>query len=215
MDKHKIIIQAFGLSHVKILAYSGAIGALEAFSNFSKGNSNDYNGLLPDGGEPNIANDTSVLGTPVFDNLIIASGNYIDTTYGLTTYNQIRLDACLITLYQQNNVVLTPIQGKDGEVIEYISKMSFRINVKGGIFGVGNKRPFADIANFKLAIQTNDILKVIPVNNTSGGFLNEWDISQFAILDKNFPQLAGGYNCQLFEFNAIQDVPVILAQSNA
>ncbi len=215
MDKQKIIIQAFGLTHVKILAYAGVIGAIEIASLHQKSTLNEYNGLLPEALTPDSAVDQSVLGTPVFDNLIIAAGNYIDTTYGPTSYNELRLDSCLITLYQQNNIVLTPIQGRDGEVIEYISKMSFRINVKGGVFGTGNKRPYSDIVNLKLALQTNNTLRIIPVNSTSGGFLSEWDISEIAILDKNIPQSMGGYNYQLFEFNAIQDLPVILAQQNA
>ncbi len=184
----KIIIQSFGLQAVQTGLYKGVIDALGP--------------SIPDAPVG-----TSQLGTPVWDNLIIKGGSYVDTINGPTTYNDMRIDSCLITLQQVHNVIATPIQGRDGEVLEYISKMSYRINVKGGIFGRGNVRPVSDLINFMLMLQSNNTLVV-----KSCKFLDEWNISEFAILDKNLPQVAGGYNFQLFEFNAIQDTPVILAQ---
>ncbi len=160
-------------------------------------------GRVPD---QDVAPYTSTLGTPVWDNLIIKGDTYQDRTYGTITYEDIRLDTILMTLSQSHRLVLTEIQGRDNEVIEYVGKASFRINFKGGVFGTNNNRPKQDIQNIKKFLNSNKVIKI-----QSCGFLTEWDISEIAILDKSIPQTMGGYNYQLFEFNAIQSVPVILA----
>ena len=224
----KIIIDFFGLTNVQTINRVGVVGvsnigtplekiALNTITGTADIRINQYKGKTGTQNPSDPAADKSVLGTMVWDNLTIAKGSYVDSTYGNASYNEMRLDSVLMTLTQANNVVLTPIQGRDGEVIEYVSKMSFRINVKGGIFSnTPNKRPSSDIINLKLMLQSNNPLTVLPVKNTIiGGFLSEWDISQFVILDKTIPQMMGGYNYQLFEFNAIQDIPVILAQNQA
>lgn len=149
---------------------------------------------------------TSELGTPVWDRLIIKGDSYVDRTLGNITYDDIILDTVLMTLTQSHRLVLTEIQGRDNEVIEYVGKASFRINFKGGVFGTNNNRPKTKIDEIKKMLNSNKVIKV-----KFCGFLAEWDISEIAILDKTIPQTMGGYNYQLFEFNAIQSVPVILA----
>lgn len=201
----KIIIEAFGMQNVVVKPY--VIGAAKDSINLAGYAA--YAGLMP---KPNSLGDaaqyTSVLGTPVWDTLIIKAGSYVDYKGDTTTYNEMRIDNVLMTITQTDNVILTPIQGRDGEVIEYIGKGSFRINFKGGFFGSGNVRPKSDIVNFMLMMGSNQ-----PLSVKYSGFLDEWNISEFVVLDKNIPQQMGGYNYQLFEFNAIQDIPVILAQA--
>lgn len=208
--QQKIIIQSFGLQAAEIGLYAGRIGALRARDALRGGlNVNGYEGKTGTPPLPDEPIGKSILGTPVFDNLVIKAGSYTDTVLGVQKYFTMRLDSAIITISQQNNVVLTPIAGRDGEVIEYVSKMSNRINIKAGIFGTGNKRPSADIATMSIALNSNDVLQV------QSGFLSEWNITELVILDKNIPQIPGGYNYQVFEFNAIENVPVILAQKSA
>lgn len=195
---------------LQIGVYAGRIGALSARDRLRGNiNINEYAGKTGEAVEQDLPIAKSVLGTPVFDNLVIRAGSYTDTVLGIQRYGEIRLDSAIITISQQNNVVLTPIAGRDGEVIEYVSKMSNRINVKAGIFGTGNKRPISDIAMVASALNSNDVLQV------QSGFLGEWNITELVILDKNIPQIPGGYNYQVFEFNCIENVPVILAQKSA
>jgi hypothetical protein len=191
------------------LLYKGTISALEAREKSKdKPIFSQYNGRTPAKQPADTPDGLSELGTPVWGRLIINGGTYIDTTFGKTTYPTMKFDTVLFTLSQTHNVVLTPIQGRDYEVIEYIGKASFRINIKGGVFGTGNIRPVDAINNLKLMLNSNQPL-IIGKNS----FLSEWDITEFVILDKNIPQTAGGYNYQLFECNAIQNTSVILAQS--
>jgi hypothetical protein len=206
-NQQQIIIEQFGLSTVRnnatYLNLSGSpIGNdLNSGIGFTKS-------LLPQGSEPDTALFTSAaLGTPIFDTLIFRAGFYIDAGTPVA-YPDFRVDNALITLTQAHNVIITPIQGRDGEIIEYSGKASFRINIKGGVFGTGLQRPSSQIATLNAVLQSNAPLIVLQC-----GFLTDFNISQMVILDKTFPQVAGGYNYQLFEFNAIQDTPVILAQS--
>lgn len=233
MDENKanIIIKEFGMQQVAIsknygtmavtiaqnelnrvpnidtLGYAGAIAGVEALSKSKSPITGQYNGKVPAIIPADSPDGISVLGTPVWGRLTINAGTYNDTTYGKIVYPLMFFDTVLITLNQIHNVVLTPIQGKDYEVIEYIGKASFRINVKGGVFGMGNSRPLTQINNLKLMLNSNQ-----PLIIGSNSFLSEWDISEIVVLDKHLPQIAGGYNYQLFEFNAIQNTPVVLAQ---
>jgi hypothetical protein len=208
--KQKIIIQTFGLPLAEIGVYAAGVGILRAREATRGGPDKQiYLGKTGTPNQPDEPIASSVLGTPVFDNLIIQAGKYTDSVLGAQSYVALRLDSAIITLSQTDNVVLTSIAGRDGEVIEYVSKMSFRINVKAGIFGTGNQRPKSDIETLAVILKSNDVLKV------QSGFLSEWNISELVILNKNIPQIPGGYNYQIFEFNAIENVPVILAQQSA
>ena len=187
--------------------YEGIIESISESKNSQKPSQNQFNGKTGQVQQQDISDGTSVLGTPVWGRLVIQSGTYFDSLLGQQSYPQMTFDTVLFTLTQTHHVVITQIQGRDNEVIEYIGKLSFRINCKGGIFGKNNNRPKAEIANFKTMINSNQPLIV-----QSNSFLSEWGISEIVILDKNIPQIAGGYNYQLFEFDAIQNTNVVLAQ---
>lgn len=190
------------------LKYEGIMKGLSELDKLNPNRNDNYNGKTGTTQQQDTPDGTSILGTPVWGRLVVESGSYIDTNTGnVINYPSITIDTVLFTLSQVHHVVLTPIQGRDYEVVEYIGKASFRINCKGGIFGKNNNRPKKDIDNLKLILASNQ-----PLIIQSNSFLTEWGISEIVILDKNIPQIAGGYNYQLFEFNAIQNTPVILAQ---
>lgn len=199
-----IIIDQFGVSKLALSTYLKGVNY--AKSKLNEKHETNYNGKLPAVGAQDTPLGTSILGTPVWDYLAIEGGSYVDRVLGTVTYDAVRIDTILITLQQQHSLVLTEIQGRDDEVIEYVGKKSIRMNFKGGIYGNNNNRPKADIANFRKMINSNKPLKI-----RYCGFLGEWNISEMYVLDKNIPQTMGGYNYQLFEFNAINSVPVILA----
>ena len=187
--------------------YEGIITTLSESKEAQKPSQNQFNGKTGTTQSQDESDGTSILGTPVWGRLVIKSGTYFDSLLGQQSYPQMTFDTVLFTLTQTHHVVITQIQGRDNEVIEYIGKLSFRINCKGGIFGKNNNRPKSEIANFKTMINSNQPLIV-----QSNSFLSEWGISEIVILDKNIPQIAGGYNYQLFEFDAIQNTNVVLAQ---
>lgn len=206
MDQQQIIIQAFGLNLLSYSKYQAGVRSASLMPSIP--NINNYQGNIPVNiNEPDKPDVQSVLGTPVWGSLKIKGGQYFDTNANVpVSYSDFQINTILMTLTQTSNVVLTKIQGKDGEIIEYIGRDSFRINFKGGFFSNGNARPIGDINAFKFIIQSNQPIKV------DSSFLIDWDITEIVVLDKHMPQIAGGYNYQLFEFNAIQNTPIILAQ---
>ena len=183
--------------------YSAVVQLLEANSTPVQGN--NYSGLFKSVPTPDNPDAQSRIGTAVYGNLQVFAGSYINTSDGTTiTYDAFNIDTIIMTATQAHNVVLTPIQGRDGEVVEYVGKASFRINFKGGFFSSGNTRP--NLGNFYRMINSNQPIRVY------SSFLQELGISEIIILDKNIPQVEGGYNYQVFAFNAIVNTPVILAQ---
>jgi hypothetical protein len=203
-----IIIDTFGLQKVELNAY---LKGTEFIKNvLHERRETSYKGKTPAVGKQDDIIGHSELGTPMWDTLIIKGDTYEDRTYGTVTYPDIQINTVLINITQSHNLVLTELQGKDNEVIEYIGKKSFRINFKGGFFGNNNNRPKNEISDFKKMINSNKILTV-----KQCGFLSEWDIVEFAVMDKSIPQTMGGYNYQLFEFNAIQNISVILGSKKS
>lgn len=203
-SNQQIVIDAFLVNFATPNLYYATIPPLVAASNYTPQQTNIQVGT----NNPDVAPYTSVLGTPVWDRLIIQGDTYTDSTFGTITYPDIYLDTVLMNITQQNNVIMTPIQGRDGEVVEYTSKMSCRINFKGGIFGTGLQRPTAQINDLANMLNSNKPLIIKESRFLVG---EGWNIYQMFVLDKNIPQAMGGYNYQLFEFNCIQDLPVILA----
>jgi len=200
-----IIIDQFGLSKVLLNAYLKGVNVVKSKLGEAAKQTN-YDGKIGTVCQQDTPVATSVLGTPIWDYLIIQGDTYQDRTYGTVTYSDQRIDAILMTLQQSHALVLTEIQGRDNEVIEYVGKKSIRINFKGGVYSNNNNRPKAEIANIQKMLNSNKPLKI-----KFCGFLGEWNISEVYVLDKSIPQSMGGYNYQLFEFNAINSVPVILA----
>lgn len=205
-QQQEIIIGQFGLENILLTQYLKGVNVIKSKLG-EKTNNTNYNGKLPAQIQQDAPVKTSVLGTPMWDYLAIESGNYIDNQTGKTVnYNEQILDSVLINASQAHRLVLTDIQGRDNEVIEYVGKASIRLNIKFGIFGTNNNRPRNEIINVINILNSNQPLKIKFCN-----FLADLNVSQFYILDKNINQNMGGYNYQLFEFNAINNVPVVLA----
>lgn len=205
-EARAIIIDEFGLSKLALNQYLKGINLIKSKLG-DKNNQTSYDGKtgqVPAQDQP-VA--TSVLGTPIWDHLIIQGGSYVDVATGKTiTYSDQRFDSVLMIASQSHRLVLTDIQGRDDEVIEYVGKASIRVNFKCGVFGNNNNRPRNEILNVVNMLNSNQPLKIKFCN-----FLSDLNVSEVYVLDKNIPQNMGGYNYQLFEFNAINNVPVILA----
>jgi hypothetical protein len=148
----------------------------------------------------------SALGTPVFSNLQIKGGSYKDN-FGNTigVYDDIRIDAVILEVTNDNNLVTEDLQGRNGTIIEYISSKSYMINCKGRILSPSrNTYPYTDVKNLAIALDSNKSLQV------TSWFLNMFGIYNIVIKNKHLPQEEGVSEWQRFEFDAIADKPVIL-----
>lgn len=147
---------------------------------------------------------SSDLGTPVFSNLQIDMGRYIDNKGNTIDYEGCVIDTVLITAQQTKNIIVTPIQGQNGTIKEYISDGDWHINIKGILLGKNNTYPQSDVDNLQKILKAPASLVV------NGFYLNQLGIFNLVITDYILPQKRGGYSEQDFEFNAISDQPIEL-----
>lgn len=214
-----IVIDKFGLSKFELNSYLKGVNYVKSLTNDNT--QTTYNGKVGSVPAQDAPIAYSSLNTPLWDYIVFEGDSYVDRSLAYNTdangrplpnvtYDEQRIDTMLISLSQSHSLVLTEIQGRDNEVVEYVGKKSFRINFKGGVYGNNNNRPKAEIANIQKMLNSNKPLKV-----KFCSFLAEWNITEIYVLDKSIPQTMGGYNFQLFEFNAIQNVPVILASQQS
>lgn len=147
----------------------------------------------------------SLLGTPVYTNLQIQSGSWFDPNIGIyNLYEGMILDAILMTVSMEKNIVKTIIQGRSGSVKEYISDGDYTIAINGML--VGNNVQYPSV----LRDQLKEILDVPAALKVTGNYLNGLGVQSIVVKDYSFPQKSGGYSYQLFTINAISDIPLIL-----
>lgn len=146
----------------------------------------------------------NILNTPVYSDLRIASGNYIDNDGTLVSYPALLIPQVLIHAQQTKLIIKTPIQGLSGTVKQYISEGDWVINVKGLALGGNNIYPSI------LVDKLNQVLKAGVALQINSDYLGQFGIYNIVVTDKSFPQEAGKYSQQVFEFNALSDVPIEL-----
>jgi hypothetical protein len=162
--------------------------------------------VATDGDNPLTPVSQSVFGTPVYSNLHIIGDSYTDNQQKVIgTFYDVVADAVIMEVNRDNNVITTDLQGRDNSVIEYISKKSWRINVKGRILSQERDvYPRMAVDNLITALDANKSLAV------TSWYLNMCSIYNIVIMKKSFPQEEGSQEYQRFEFDAIADSPVIL-----
>lgn len=148
----------------------------------------------------------NVLGFPVFSNLIIRAGTY-QNNQGITIgeYPEIRIDIVIMDVTKESNRIVTDMQGRDRSVIEYLSRKSKVINFKGRL--MSNTRgayPYKAVQDLSYACDSNKSLVV------DSWYLNMLGIYNISPGKLRLPQEEGSMEYQLFEFDAIEDAPIIL-----
>lgn len=160
---------------------------------------------------------TTYLGTPVFCNLELVPGRYvnkdgdkIDYAGGVGSEN-FRIDTVLIDVSQQKQIIKTPIQGVSGTVKEYISMGDYQVKVRGALVDQSAQRYPQEQAQ-----QLREFLEVEDSIGIASRFLNDiFEVHKLVIESFSFPQVEGFQNVQLFEFSAISDDPIELTVINS
>ena len=148
----------------------------------------------------------SVLGTLVFDNLVIPDGRYTQlSTQGnieVIPYTGITIDTIVFEASQQKNIVKTEIAGRDGAVKEYISSNDTAITMRGAIVNSFNLAyPRTDVLNFI------NILKIPQQIRVVSKFLNDILGFEFITIENwNLITTPGLRNVQAFTVTAVNDV---------
>ena len=71
----------------------------------------------------------SVLGTPIYDNVLFEPGRYTDLEGNVVEYDGIQIDTAKITISQVVNLVQTQVSGLNGSIVERISEGDYIISV--------------------------------------------------------------------------------------
>lgn len=148
----------------------------------------------------------SAFGFPIFSNLIIKGDTY-QSNNGITigSFNDIRLDVVIMEMDRENNLVTEDIQGRNGTVIEYISSKSVNIHITGRILANSpGIYPRTAVEELSRALYSNKSLRV------NSWFLAMRGIYNIVVKKDSIKQEEGGQEFQVFEFDALSDMPVIL-----
>jgi hypothetical protein len=186
------IIKAFNLANFNIPVNGQGYGSPQTIPN------------LPDATQGDSPLYISKQGTPVFSDLDIEAGKYIDFDGSIKSYPGIKIPTVLITARRGKNVVTTSMNGLDGTVKQHTSNKDWEINVKGIITGANGKYPATDMSALRRILDSKASITV------NSWYLSQLGVYMMTVIDEADPQVAGGYSQQVFEFTALSDKPVDL-----
>jgi hypothetical protein len=202
-DKFKIILNNFGLDHIKPKEFKLS-GAADAISSAEK----KY--IIP----PPIAGASastvspiglSSLGTPVFSRLLFLPGTYNISKLGKkipVSYPGLTLDTVLMTVSMSKNINTQSVLGRSGTVKEYISDGDFKINIKGTLTGDNsNNYPLDKVSILRSICAAPEPIKV------ASDFLGLFLITNLVIESYSLSQSEGYRNIQMFDLNCVSDFP--------
>ncbi|MBS1641543.1 MAG: hypothetical protein JSR11_03610 [Bacteroidetes bacterium] len=206
----KFVLNSFGLKNVKATEYKA--GSSLDSKNSDVGSNFSYQ----DKGVPNMHTGattppTSVLGTPVFADVILSKTTKIDYSYGSEVVKkEVHLMWALLDVSQTKNIVKTAIQGRDGTVKEYISDGDYMVTIRG-----------AFSSTFKLTYPKELVANLIKLCkektalDVTSEYLLMFGIHQLVIDSYKFSQEEGKQNIQKFELQCSSDVPLILKKQKS
>ncbi len=161
----------------------------------------------------------SMLGTPVYSNLIIPSGQYKDIEGRVISYTGLRLDTILFDVTPTKNIVTTSMNGStNGTVKQYISLGDYEIRGTGLITGSSfesgggskfNVERLEDVPEEEIR-KINEIFKIPQEIEIVSEFLDFFDISTVVVTRLRISQLEGYRDSLLLDIEMISDNPVEL-----
>lgn len=176
-----LIIKSFGIPFLQTEIYKGRIPITER--------------------DKSPINRLSKLGTPIFSDLQFHDIN------GLV---HIPVDTVLFDVHQAKNIVRTSINGRDGQIKEYIGQDDYEINIKGVICGENGVYPWDHVANLVKFLRYEQSLGI------TSKFLNDlFDIQEVVVYDYKFEQSEGSQSFQKFTIDCWSEKPVEILISEA
>lgn len=162
---------------------------------------------------------TSYLGTPVYSNFIIPSGQYTNNAGEVVTYDGIRMDSVLFEVTPTKNIVRTAINGSEvGTVKQYISMGDYEIRGTAIITGQSLETSGGQTFNVNKTSTTpeqeirklNAIFKIPQEFEVESEFLDFLDISTIVMEGMRVAQVEGYRDTIAVDFFMLSDTPVEL-----
>lgn len=161
------------------------------------------NRIAPTEYEPDESIATSYLGTPVYSNLVISNGQWVDPVTGvITKYSGLRVDSAIMQVSGDKNIVMTEIQGRNGTIKELINNRDYQIQIGG--FLISHQINVAPIE------EKNVLIKICqaqaPVEVVSQ-FLNDFGIYNLVIQSYSIQEEQGHRSRIPFTLTCVSDLP--------
>jgi hypothetical protein len=170
----KMIISSFGLPFLQTEIYKGKIGITARDESPIKRK--------------------SALGTPIFSDLQFSDAG------GL---KHIPVDVALYDVRQAKNIVRTSINGRDGQIKQYLGLDDYEITVRGVIAGANGVYPWDAVKNLADFFRYEQSLGIV------SKYLNEiFDIQEIVVKNFSFEQPEGSQSYQKFEALLWSEKPV-------
>jgi len=176
------------------------------------------------------ADGEGVLGTLVYDELVIKGGNFFEQDdiqqENPIPYEGLKIHAVLIEVNQSKNIVTTSLQGRNGTVKEYVSDGDFAITLTGFITGENfgpdmetraEEAVIRDLGNFYPEVDVQRMITILKVPDSItliSNFLSQFDISDSVVMNYSIPQREATRDMQPFQINLLSDTPINLLDLN-
>ncbi len=144
---------------------------------------------------------TSYLGTPIYDQLIFpAEGNE-----EIELSEDFALSDIIIQVSRPKVIITTPIQGREGDVNEFISNGDYRLTIRG--FLVSEDQLVQPVEQLTTL---NNIASFPGAVAVASGFLNVFQIESLVIDEFDIGQIAGYRNELPFSMTCRSEQPIEL-----
>ncbi len=192
-------VSALGIAKGLVLRPRPPIGNIES--------TKDYDFKVEDSETEDATSYSDELGSPVYDNLLIPEGNYIDLDNNTVAYPGLAINSILLSISQSKNIIKTPIQGRNGTIKEYIADGDWEIMGSGTITVKDNIFPLDKLRNFI------DIIKVPQQIKITNSHLNDvYNIDYIVFEDASISEIRGTRNQVQFNFTALSDFDIKLEE---
>lgn len=212
-----------GGQHLRDLVYFGRLQNVTIIN----GKANPFDGKMGLDYERDSPVGLSSIGTPVYSDLTLLGLSYTDNITGKVvnlpndryrtggSKSQVsgdesgagfymNIETVLITVNQAVRVIKTNIQGRNGSVKEYIGLDDASITITGVITGKNGVYPYDEVARLKKWLDAPVSKSVV------ARWLGNLGIDNIVVESSNIPQTEGGYSYQVFNIQAVSDLPVEL-----
>jgi hypothetical protein len=144
----------------------------------------------------------TVFGLPVWDKLTIRTPRYTADNGDVIPDLSMEFEIALFEISNPRNIVRTSVQGRDGDVIEYMSNGNWNIQIKGAIFSRNaNTPPINDLKKFIRIVTA-------PVScDVESNLLNAIGVYNMVVLEPKIYQKEGMRNMFNYELSCISDTP--------
>jgi hypothetical protein len=192
-----VLVRQVGFGSVKAYLYRVAPGGVD-------GKNPEYPGDVFDqyrDTDERFLSGFSRFGTQVVCNMVIkAPGHRNPSTGASVPPASIVLDLVLADVTQERNIVVTPVNGRDGTVKEYISDGDYQISIRGKIVGIGYLYPLDAVKNLIKVCRAK-----VAVDVESPYLREVFGITRMVITSWKMGQEEGIEGEQMFEMMALSE----------